>query len=641
MAINDAIPNSDSAAPAAPPKMQKAGIAGLMAIMAYGAVIFAWGLGSYEFWEPWEPKYALAIQEMMARGDYLTPYLDDEIRWTKPILHYWTILPLTMTAGVNEWTMRLPSALAALAGLLVTYFCISRIRTPRTGLIAAFVLGSTPQYFYLARQAMPDMLMAVCLLAAMNFFAVARFGNGDSRRWFLLAYASLALAFMTKGPVTIVLAFGAIGISLLMELGSDGENGIRSFTLDWKSTMNRFHILPGLALAGIIALPWYLYMMVAHWHGFWSEFIGYENIERFVEPIREHHGTVTYYIGTICHGMYPWSAVLPGAMMFLFADKSVEDPDARQRWYFMSWFLAAFLLFSAAGTKLQHYLLPAVAPMAVLIAIFWEDYEAKKRPAWAITVLLLSILFLYLPIRDFIVEGNRDILGNFTNRRSIHVDGLNRMLIFVLAAWTLTGIAGATVARGSRFVAGACIYIAVLNAGFFSLHVLPRHTVRDARNVTPYTSLVSERMKNGAELVVYGKMRYSAYYYAGRKHVTNFEEDETDSFLQFVRDKPEVYVIVQDNFTTALGKKLKRKTEHYWKKLSAEVDDYDLIGGRIGRPWPEPDTSVVEREISAAADRIPLEDPDAEDSTDRDRTGTGSPSRDTPASTAPPAPGQM
>ena len=40
---------------------------------------------SFGLWEPWEPKYAQAVVEMMERGDYLTPFFRGEPRFSKPI----------------------------------------------------------------------------------------------------------------------------------------------------------------------------------------------------------------------------------------------------------------------------------------------------------------------------------------------------------------------------------------------------------------------------------------------------------------------------------------------------------------------------------------------------------------------------
>ncbi len=553
------------------------------------------GLGSYGFWEPWEPKYALAIQEMLDRGEYFIPYLNGEIRWTKPILYYWAALPLAAVAGVNEWTMRLPSALAALAGMIVLYLCISRIRSRRTGFLAAMILGTTPQYFCMARQAMPDMLMSFFLLSTMCFFAAGRFGEGDPRRWFQASYASLGLAFLTKGPVTLVLALGAIGICFLFQPGGEVAQPLRTFARDWKIHAKRFHVLPGLIIAGAIAVPWYLFLMATEWRGFWAIFVGYENFARFVLPIRDHHGTVTYYFSTIFHGMYPWSALLPGVLIFLMKKTGRTAPEMRQRWYFAAWFLSAFLLYSAAGTKLQHYFLPAAAPFAVLIASFWEDFSARKRPTELATVLI-SVPFLYIISRDLLDEGHGRAIANFIDRSDLNVEGIPFSLLMVFGTWTAacaTAFLSKRASLLSRRVALICVMTAVFNAAVFSLHVIPRHTTTGGRNVTVYTSKIEKRLQKGAALVVFGGVRYSAYYYIGRDKVAHYEGDELDTMVASLHEKSRVYIIAQDEWMPALHEKLALDRRHKWKTLSSAMEGYSLIRGLRRKAEIRKDSSVA------------------------------------------------
>ena len=153
----------------------------VIALAAAALFLYARGIGSYPLWDPWEPKYAKAVSEMQERGEWITPYLGGRIRWTKPILVYWAMYLPTALFGNNEFSVRLPIVLAAVLGVLMMYYFLSRLRGRRTGLIGACVLGTLPQYFYMARQAMPDMLLVVFLAAAMGFLALARFGAARQR----------------------------------------------------------------------------------------------------------------------------------------------------------------------------------------------------------------------------------------------------------------------------------------------------------------------------------------------------------------------------------------------------------------------------------------------------------------------------
>lgn len=48
---------------------------------------------------------------MFARGDFLTPYLNDAPRFEKPILFHWTQAAAFAAFGDNEFSARLPRPL--------------------------------------------------------------------------------------------------------------------------------------------------------------------------------------------------------------------------------------------------------------------------------------------------------------------------------------------------------------------------------------------------------------------------------------------------------------------------------------------------------------------------------------------------
>ena len=86
-----------------------------------GIIVFVWGLGSVDLITLNEGRRALAIQEMVSSGNWLLPHLNGELYITKPPLLYWLSSSLALIWGVNEWTLRLPFALAAIAVLIMVY----------------------------------------------------------------------------------------------------------------------------------------------------------------------------------------------------------------------------------------------------------------------------------------------------------------------------------------------------------------------------------------------------------------------------------------------------------------------------------------------------------------------------------------
>ena len=89
------------------------------------AILFLTFLGARDLWNPNEPVYGRAVVEMAERGDWLIPTVNGQVFAEKPILYYWLALTASKAAGgVNELTLRLPSAMAGLISVILTYFLV-------------------------------------------------------------------------------------------------------------------------------------------------------------------------------------------------------------------------------------------------------------------------------------------------------------------------------------------------------------------------------------------------------------------------------------------------------------------------------------------------------------------------------------
>ena len=71
----------------------------------------------------------------------------------------------------------------------------------------------------------------------------------------------------------------------------------------------------------------------------------------------------------------------------------------------------------------------------MLVALAWEPYCREDAPYWVRPAFLLAIPFAVIPIRDFLLEGNRYIFRIFTNGRDIEHASLDTALKLFLAAW--------------------------------------------------------------------------------------------------------------------------------------------------------------------------------------------------------------
>lgn len=88
-------------------------------ILVLDLLIFFPLLGARDFWDH-ENEYAEITRIMLLDGNYMLPVFNGAPWAYRPIFSFWPALAISWFAGeVNEWTVRLPSALSALALILV------------------------------------------------------------------------------------------------------------------------------------------------------------------------------------------------------------------------------------------------------------------------------------------------------------------------------------------------------------------------------------------------------------------------------------------------------------------------------------------------------------------------------------------
>jgi 4-amino-4-deoxy-L-arabinose transferase-like glycosyltransferase len=171
-------------------------------IALVGLLILLPRLGDYGLWDPWEPKYAQSVREMLDRDSYLIPYYREEARLAKPILTYWSIMAGSAVFGLNEFGARIGGVLAAVGSLLAVCYAVTRLRGRRAGLLAALVLCTLPQFHFLARQVSPDVYLFSGLGLSLLFLALGMFVPDERRNLHLfVSYVCFALSVMAKGPI--------------------------------------------------------------------------------------------------------------------------------------------------------------------------------------------------------------------------------------------------------------------------------------------------------------------------------------------------------------------------------------------------------------------------------------------------------
>jgi 4-amino-4-deoxy-L-arabinose transferase-like glycosyltransferase len=341
-------------------------------LTAVCAALYLPNLGGPSLWDIDEGNNSGCSLEMRASGDWVVPYFNGHLRPDKPALLYWLQDAAYALFGVNEFSARLPSALAALAAVLLTYELGRRLFDATTGLLGGLVLASATMFCAAAHFANPDALLDACTV--LTFLCYWRTYTG-SRWWLVAAGAAAGLGVLAKGPVAVVVPCAAMFLFLLLSrrLG---------LLWDWRA-------LWGTLACALIFVPWYTLAGVETKGEFLSGFFLKHNVDRFLHPMEGHTGApgaagavaryatgALYYPLVLLAGLAPWSAFLGLAGWYGAGRRARADGAAGDAYRFLwCWVAAYFVFFTFAGTKLPNYVLPLYAPAALLVARFLERWR--------------------------------------------------------------------------------------------------------------------------------------------------------------------------------------------------------------------------------------------------------------------------
>jgi len=391
----------------------------MVAAVLLFAVLWFGGLGYRKLIKPDEGRYAEIPREMVASGDWVTPRLNGLKYFEKPPLQYWTTAAAYEVFGLHEWTSRLWTALTGFLGVLVVGYTATRLYDFRTGLIAATVLASSLAYVLLGHFNTLDMgltffmtatMCAVLLacdasvgkttvdagIASSGGFEPAHCGGGSSnataksaamsaRRWMLVAWASLAFATLSKGPVAVVLCGGALVVYLAM-------------SRDW-ALLSRLTLVRGLALFVLIAGPWFVAVSRVN-PSFAHFFFIHEHVERFLTTEHRREGPLWYFVPIVVVGMLPWLSLLPKALIDAWRARARRG-FAPQR-LLIGYAATIFVFFSVSGSKLPSYVLPMFPALALLLAPTLARIDAgllrRHLVFVAFVAAAVTIAFLFVPL---------------------------------------------------------------------------------------------------------------------------------------------------------------------------------------------------------------------------------------------------
>ncbi len=329
-------------------------IAVALVAMTFLALPFVYRLGAWPLTEPDEGRNAEVAREMLQRGSWSIPYFNHLPYLDKPVLLFWAIAAAYRGLGVSELAARLPSALAAIATVALTFAVARVLLGGRRAVVAAVSMATAPLVLVFARAAIFDMLLMFLVTAALFSLLQGR-RTGDAWRWRPLAGLTMGLAVLCKGPV-------GMAVPLLAWFAGRGA---------LPPSPRRAHpiaTIVAILLGTIVVLPWVA--TVQHRE---PAFLRYalldETLFRITSSEGIHRGGPLYYYAVVlAWAGGAWSLLLVALGPGLVRRARAGGADAPAIAFAARAAGAIVVFFTLVASKRPQYILPALVPISVLIA---------------------------------------------------------------------------------------------------------------------------------------------------------------------------------------------------------------------------------------------------------------------------------
>jgi 4-amino-4-deoxy-L-arabinose transferase-like glycosyltransferase len=323
---------------------------------------------------PDEGRYVGVAWEMLRSGDWLVPTLDGLPYFQKPPLFYWITAVGLQAFGRHEFAARLAPLLGAtLAAGSMQWF--ARIWWSDRGAAKVLLtLVTMPMLFVGAQFANMDMLVAGCITAAILALAhtcMLEESTPNRRGFQLVGFAFAGLGVLAKGLIGIVLP---LMVLVLWSLSLRRPRQIRC--LLW---------MPGWIAFVLVAGPWFA-VMQAKFPQFLHYFFVVQHVERFTQASFNNPQPAWFYPAALAVLCLPWTAWLLAAR-----NRQQEPPGLQVRVLMWVWLLSIVLFFSIPHSKLLGYILPAVPPLAFLVATRWPSDHRINGWRWTLAIATVVI----------------------------------------------------------------------------------------------------------------------------------------------------------------------------------------------------------------------------------------------------------
>lgn len=341
-----------------------------------------------------EPRFAQASKQMLESGDYVSIRFQDEARLKKPVGIYWLqagAVSLGDKLGVPEaritiWLYRIPSLIAAIGAILLTWWTARPLVGRRAALLSGMMMAGCVLLGVEARLGKTDatQLFTVMLMVGV----LARFFMA-SYNWLTppsglalpaIFWIGMAASILIKGPIGFLLValtcLTLVALCRRPDAPASGPGSGWFATRDWQ-WLKSLHWLYGLVVTLVLVSPWFIAIMIQTGGAFLRQSVGEDMLNKVAGAQESHGGWPGTYLAVFWGTFWPFAPL--AALAAPWAWRHRREPVVM---FLLAWLVPFWLVFEFFPTKLPHYVLPVYPAISILIsAALFADGLSRAR--WA------------------------------------------------------------------------------------------------------------------------------------------------------------------------------------------------------------------------------------------------------------------
>ena len=464
-----------------------------------------------------DASHAMVSREMLQRHDGVILYMNGIRYLMKAPLHYWAVALSYAALGQNEFSTRLPVALAMIGLVLLVNEFARRFFGARAGLYSGLVVGTGAGFFLFTRIMIPEAIYALEFTAIFYFFLRGWTGSLNPRAAYWGAAALTGLAMLTRGLVGVIFPAAILFLFIVA-------------TRSW-NRWRELQLFSSAAIFLVVAAPWHILASLRANSFFWSYFIN-EHIKRAIGtryPPDYEAVPLWLWLGAHLVWLFPWSIFVPTALKCIPRPRTWKSlpAEGQARLLLVLWAGFILLFFSLTfGSRMEYYSFGAWPAIAMLLGIGLAKAEEQGK-RWlvrmqaalaAVGAMLAAVLIAMLWVSAK-VQVNGDISSllkehenSFYRVSMAHILDLTpqafallRLPAALAAAAFLLGLAAAWWLRRKRREQAAAVCLAITMAVFFFAANVALGVFGPYLSSRPLMSKVLPQITSADTLALYGE----------------------------------------------------------------------------------------------------------------------------------------